>query len=600
MKPKCIGDYALIGDGETAALLGRDGAIEWLCFPRFDSEACCAAILGDKENGCWDFTLEGGVVESTRRYRGESLILETDLSSPTGTVRIIDFMPLRGQAPDVVRIVECIEGEVALASELRLRFDYGRIFPLVRHCSEDRSLAISGPDGVSLDFDDPITFDNRCFTTRCRLAQGERRRFVLTWFPSHEDAPRRVDPEEALEATETYWREWIGKVDYEGRYRDEVVRSLITLKAMIHRPTGGIIAAPTASLPEHLGGERNWDYRYCWLRDATFTLLALLRLGLTEEAEAWIEWLRRAVGGEPIDVRPFYTVTGQSRAIEWQAPWLEGFTGSQPVRFGNLAHEQLQLDVYGQVIDCLFQARAQGLAGGEECDELVRLVAEALAKVWEERDAGIWESRGPPLHHTYSKVMCWVAFDRASAWFEEKDADFASTFADLAQRARARVLAEGWSEKRGAFTGAFGDHALDAALLLLPELGFLLADDPRMAATIAAIEKGLMEEGLVRRYDPEETDDGFDCDEGAFVAAGFWLVEAMAMQGRQDDAQALFDRLLGRANDLGLLAEELEIGGARQLGNFPQALSHLALVRAACRLDGIGGLDCLGGCGERD
>lgn len=582
MMDKCIGDYAMIGDGETAALISRTAALEWLCLPRFDSEACCAAILGDKENGCWHMTLKGGVTETKRRYREKTLILETVLTCDTGKVRLTDFMPIRGSMPDVVRIAECIEGEAELTSELFLRFDYGRISPLVRTCEGKHLLAISGPDGVSLDFDDEIHFDDRRFTTQSAMRKGDRRSFVLTWYPSHEDPPERVDPDEALTRTQRYWREWIRCMDYDGPYAEAVARSLITLKAMIHHSTGGIVAAPTASLPEWIGGERNWDYRFCWLRDATFSLLSLIRMGLQDEAHAWIDWLRRAVGGEPIDLKPFYTVTGQPRAIEWKAPWLPGFGESTPVRFGNQAIEQLQLDIYGEVIDCLYQARREGLCNDGDSSHLVRLIADSLRDVWDRPDAGIWESRGAPRHHVYSKVMCWVAFDRAAHWFEDEEPDLSAQYAELAQTVRNCVLERGWSDKLGRFTRAFDDPHLDAALLRLPMVDFLPADEPRMAATIDAIERELsVSDGVILRYRPEQTDDGFDCPEGAFTAACFWLAEARAMQGDEERAQHIFENVLSRANDVGLLAEQLDWESGRQLGNFPQALSHLALIRVA-------------------
>lgn len=584
MSARRIDDYALIGDLETAALVARDGTIEWLCFPRFDSDACCAALLGDRENGCWEIMLGEAVTHTSRRYRDDTLILETDLVGESGSLRIIDFMPVRGHAPDVVRIVECLDGQVELTSELRLRFDYGRIHPLVETAGPSRCLAVSGPSGVSLDFDDPIEFENRRFTTRASLRKGERRCFVLTWYPSHEDPPERVDPVQALEQTERFWTDWVGGMDYQGDHRPAVVRSLITLKAMTYRPTGGIVAAPTASLPENPGGTRNWDYRYCWLRDATFTLLALIGTGMTHEAAAWIDWLRRAAGGEPIDLQPFYSVTGDPRAIEWEADWLSGFDKAKPVRFGNGAQGQLQLDIYGEVIDAIGQAHAHGLCRNGDADLLVRRIADRVRELWREPDAGLWESRGEPRHYTYSKVMCWVALDRAARWFDGHDDDLAQDYRSLADEVRALVLDKGWNERRGCLTRAFDDPQMDAALLRLPLLGFLPVDDERMAATIAAVERELCVDGLLRRYDTGRTEDGVEGGEGAFVAACFWLVEVMLLQGRTNEASTLFDRILGRANDLGLLAEELDTASSRQLGNFPQALSHLGLVRTAVRL----------------
>ena len=586
---KRISDYAIIGDGETAALVSRTGAIEWLCFPRFDSEACMAAILGDKDNGCWHFVFDDEVVSTSRRYRGDSLILETEFRTTRGLVRIVDFMPIRTEVPDLVRIVECVEGDASLTSELYLRFDYGRIHPLVRHCSGRRALAISGPDGVSLDFDADIAFEDRRFHSRLELKAGEQSAFVLTWFPAHEDVPDRLDPRQSLQETDEYWTEVAGRFDYSGDYRDAVLRSVLTLKALIHRPTGGFVAAATSSLPEQPGGGRNWDYRYCWLRDSTLALMALSRVGFAGEAAAWIAWLRRAVGGDPIDLRPFYTVLGEPRAIEWQADWLSGFGGAKPVRFGNGALGQLQLDIYGEVIDALYHSARIGLPDEhhlQETDTLIRMLAAKLEGIWQQPDAGIWESRGRPHHHTYSKAMCWVAFDRAAAWLCDRDADLSERYRRLAATVREEVLEKGFDRRRNSFVRAYDDDALDAAVLRLPFVGLIDPCDERMIGTVAAIEGELVRGGLVWRYRSEDTDDGLEQGEGAFVAAGFWLVDALHAQGRQDEARALFERLLGRANDVGLLAEEMSGEQDIQLGNFPQALSHLSLIATADRLAG--------------
>ena len=590
-----IGDYALISDCETAALIGRTGAIEWLCFPRFDSEACMAAILGDEDNGCWHFEFDGGIEHIERRYRGDSLILETDITCPSGKVRLIDFMPQRGVAPDIVRIVECLDGHVHLTSELFLRFDYGRIHPLVRQCSSERAIAISGPDAVSLDFDAQIEFSDRRFTSQVSLHKGESSSFVLTWFPSHHDVPDRLDPKAALQETEEFWRNSIRNFDYGGRYRDAVMRSVLVLKGLIHLPTGSFVAAPTSSLPENPGGGRNWDYRYCWLRDATLAVQALTRVGLHEEAGAWIGWLRRAVGGDPIDLRPFYTLMGEPRALEWEAPWLSGFMQSRPVRFGNDAQGQLQLDTYGEVIDALYRAAEMGIgddSGHEDTDLLIRMLASKLEDLWQCPDAGIWESRGEPRHHVYSKAMCWVAFDRAAAWLEERDPDLSRHYRDLARTVRKDVLDNGYDSDRRSFVQAYGEKQLDAAVLRLPLVGLIEADDERMLNTVEAIERELVTEGLVRRYVAEEAQDGLEGAEGAFVAACYWLVDVWYRQGRETEAREMFERLLTRANDLGLLAEELSLKEDMQLGNFPQALSHLSLITAADRLTG-------GTCGDR-
>ncbi|WP_305097296.1 glycoside hydrolase family 15 protein [Croceibacterium aestuarii] len=589
MSDKRIEDYALIGDGETAALVHRNGTIDWLCLPRFDSEACFAALLGDDENGCWHLRFEGETGRS-RSYRDGSLILETEITCSQGKARQIDFMPMRAQVPRIVRIVECLEGEVSVRNEMRLRFDYGRIHPLVRGAGDGCVMAISGPNAVSLEFDVPIEFADRRFASAQRLGAGERACYALTWFPSHEETPARIDPSEELGSTETFWREWSGNITRDGRYSAMIARSLITLKALMFTPTGGMVAAPTASLPEQPGGERNWDYRFCWLRDATFTLLALTRWGLDDEARDWIKWLRRTVGGEPIDLQPFYLVDGERRAIEWQAGWLHGFNGAQPVRFGNRAEDQLQLDIYGEVIDSLYQASKEGVGDDDDSDQLIRLLASRLEEVWQKPDAGIWESRGEPRHHTYSKVMCWVAFDRASAWLEQRDTALSAHYRDLARTVHAQVLDEGVDEERGCFVIAYGDTAVDASALRIPLVGFLPADDLRVRATVAAIETDLCRNGLFARYDTAATEDGVEGSEGAFVAVSFWLAEVYHMQGRIDDARTLFERVLGRANDLGLLAEQLEFGGDRQLGNFPQGLSHIALLAAADRMQrGRGG-----------
>ncbi len=592
MSDKRIEDYALIGDGETAALVHRNGTIDWLCLPRFDSEACFAALLGDDENGCWHLRFEGETGNRSRSYRGDSLILETEIDlCEAARFGRSTSCPCGREVPRIVRIVECLEGEVSSAQRdaaaLRLRADPSagpRRGRRVRHGDQRTQRRQSRFRRA-----DRIRRPPLCQRAASR-APGERACFALTWFPSHEETPARIDPAEELESTETFWREWSGNVARDGRYSAMIARSLITLKALIFTPTGGMVAAPTASLPEQPGGERNWDYRFCWLRDATFTLLALTRWGLDDEARDWIKWLRRTVGGEPIDLQPFYLVDGERRAIEWQAGWLAGFNGAQPVRFGNRAEDQLQLDIYGEVIDSLYQASKEGVGDDDDSDQLIRLLASRLEEVWQEPDAGIWESRGEPRHHTYSKVMCWVAFDRASAWLEQRDAALSAHYRDLARTVHAQVLDEGVDKERGCFVIAYGDTAVDASALRIPLVGFLPADDPRVRATVAAIETDLCRNGLFARYDTAATEDGVEGSEGAFVAVSLWLAEVYHMQGRIDDARTLFERVLGRANDLGLLAEQLEFGGDRQLGNFPQGLSHIALLAAADRMQrGRGG-----------
>ncbi len=580
---KRIEDYALIGDGETAALVHKSGAIEWLCLPRFDSEACFAAILGDAQNGCWKMCF-GGERKRIRKYRDHSLILETEIVCERGRARVLDFMPMRAHHPRIVRMVECLEGAVTLESDLRLRFDYGQIHPLVRSSGTGNVVVLSGPDGVSLDFDAPIEFADRRFASKRELRVGQRACFKLSWFPSHRDKPGLFDPEQALAQTEKFWRDWSGCIQSDGPYSQQIIRSLITLKALIYAPTGGMVAAPTSSLPEREQGSRNWDYRFCWVRDATFTVMVLNRWGLYEEARAWIAWLRRTIGGEPIDLLPFYSVDGDRRAIEWQAHWLSGFNGALPVRFGNGAEHQLQLDVYGEVIDALYQAAEMKVCDSADSDALIRLIADRLEDLWDKPDAGIWESRGEPRHHTYSKVMCWVAFDRASAWLENRDPPLSRHYRQLAEEIRAQVLERGVDETRSCFVRSYGDSSLDGAALRIPLVGFLPADDPRVVATVSAIEQELECKGLLRRYIPAETDDGVKEGEGAFIAVSFWMAEVYHMQGRTDDARALFERVLDHANDLGLLAEQLGCEDGRQLGNFPQGLSHIALLAAADRI----------------
>ena len=579
-----IDDYALIGDGETAALVHRDATIEWLCFPRFDSEACFAALLGSRENGCWSLKPSSGHDAVRRHYRHDSLILDTEFDTADGRIRITDFMPIRGEAPDIVRIVEGLEGEVDLVSELILRFDYGRIHPMIRHVESGHATATAGPNAVSLRFEADIEFADRRLCSRFSVRQGERKSFVLTWFASHCAVPDRVDAVRALGDTERFWQDWSSQISYDGAWRDAVFRSLITLKALTYLPTGGIVAAPTASLPEAPGGTRNWDYRYCWLRDSTLMLLAFARMGLYEEAESWIAWLARAVGGEPISLQPFFGIDGTRRLPEWAADWLSGYGGASPVRFGNGAGDQLQLDIFGEVIDALFQASKDGVHDRGGGTELMEMMVRRLEEIWQLPDAGIWESRGEDRHHTYSKAMCWVAFDRASAALEGSDEAASQHFRDLGEQVRARVLRDGFDTEANCFTQCFGTKGLDAAVLRLPLVGFIAADDPKMIGTVAAIEQQLCRKGVVWRYDPDIFDDGIGTNEGAFVAACFWLSEVYHMQGREADARALFERTLSYANDLALIAEEIDPDGQRQLGNFPQGLSHLSLVSAARRL----------------
>ncbi len=581
-----IEDYALLGDLQTAALVGRDGSIDWCCFPRFDSGACFAALLGGPENGRWRIAPDAPVVHRERRYRHGTLILETVHETADGAIRVIDFMPPRGEAPDIVRIVEGVRGTVSVRSDLVIRFDYGRIVPWVRRIDHSR-VAIGGPDALRLHT--PVEMHGEALTTvsTFTVRAGERVPFVLTWYPSHEPLPNAVDAEAALHDTAAFWEEWCGACDFEEPYRDAVHRSLLVLKALTYAPTGGIVAAPTTSLPEQLGGVRNWDYRFCWLRDAALTLTAMLNAGYREESAAWRDWLLRAIAGDPAAVQIMYGIAGERRLDERELEWLPGFANSRPVRIGNAASTQLQLDVFGEVMDAAWHAVVAGSAPSDDSWALVKHLLRWLETGWRQKDAGIWEVRGPLRHFTHSKVMAWVAFDRAIRISEAtgRDAPIAR-WAAARDEIHAEVLARGWNARRHAFTQSYGSDELDASLLHLPIVGFLPPDDPRIVATVEAIRHDLAVDGLVLRYRTEGHDvDGLPPGEGTFLACSFWLVEALALQGRQDEARALFERLLDLRNDVGLLAEEYDPIAKRQLGNMPQALSHLSLVTAALTLN---------------
>jgi GH15 family glucan-1,4-alpha-glucosidase len=578
-----IEDYAMIGDLQTAALVERGGSIDWLCFPRFDSGACFAALLGDPDNGRWLLAPTNGGTTS-RRYRGDTLILETTWESDEGAVRVYDFMPPRGKAPDVVRIVEGIRGKMEMRSELVIRFDYGHIVPWVRRVDSAR-VAVAGPDGLCFRTDARTRGENMRTVSTFTVEKGERVPFVLTWFPSHGDLPPVIDPEDAFTDTDEFWREWTGacKAEVPDEWREMLIRSLIILKALIYEPTGGIVAAPTTSLPEWIGGVRNWDYRYCWLRDATLTLLALLHADYEEEARAWRTWLVRAVAGDPADIQVMYGVAGERRLTELELPWLPGYEGSAPVRIGNAASEQLQIDVFGEVIDALYQARAHGLQFAKNPWELQKVLLGHLEEIWQAPDEGIWEIRGEPRHFVHSKVMAWVAFDRSVRSVEEHAVDGpVERWRELRDEIHASVCAHGFDEELGSFVQSYGSKELDASLLLIPLVGFLPASDPRVRGTIEAIEKNLVVDGLVLRYRTHETGvDGLPPGEGVFLPCSFWLVDCLELIGRHDDAYALFERLLALANDVGLLAEEYDPRAKRLLGNFPQAFTHLALVNSA-------------------
>jgi GH15 family glucan-1,4-alpha-glucosidase len=574
----------MIGDLQTAALVERGGSIDWLCFPRFDSAACFAALLGEPDNGRWLLAPAAGGTTS-RRYRGETLVLETTWENDEGAVRVYDFMPPRGKAPDVVRIVEGIRGKVEMRSELVIRFDYGHIIPWLRRVDSSARVAVAGPDGLCFRTDARTRGENLRTVSTFTVEKGERVPFVLTWFPSHGDLPPEIDPEKAFTETDEFWREWIGacKADIPDEWRDALIRSLIVLKALIYEPTGGIVAAPTTSLPEWIGGVRNWDYRYCWLRDATLTLLALLHADYEEEAKAWRTWLVRAIAGDPADIQVMYGVAGERRLTELELPWLAGYEDSSPVRIGNAASEQLQIDVFGEVIDALYQARAHGLRFARNPWELQKVLLDHLERIWQEPDEGIWEIRGDRHHFVHSKVMAWVAFDRAVRSVEEHAVDGpVDRWRALRDEIHAAVCERGFDEELGSFVQSYGSKELDASLLLIPLVGFLPASDRRVRGTIEAIEKSLVVDGLVLRYRTHETGvDGLPPGEGVFLPCSFWLVDCLELIGRHDDAYVLFERLLALANDVGLIAEEYDPKAQRLLGNFPQAFTHLALVNSA-------------------
>jgi GH15 family glucan-1,4-alpha-glucosidase len=576
--PQPIEDYAVIGDTQAAALVGRDGSIDWLCLPRFDSPACFAALLGDEHNGRWKLAPKGGIKRVERRYREDTLVLETDFHTEDGVVRVVDCMPPRGEAPDVVRLVQGLEGRVEIDMELILRFDYGRVVPWVRRHG-DYLLAVAGPAAVRLDT--PVETHGENYTTRASfsVSAGDEVPFVLTWYASHEDEPAPVRAAAAVADTDAWWREWITSCDSE----DPLVRrSLLTLKALTYAPTGGIVAAATTSLPEKLGGVRNWDYRFCWVRDATLVLNALLGGGFVEEAGAWRDWLLRAVAGDPRDMQIMYGCAGERRLTELELDWLAGYEGSRPVRIGNAASQQFQLDVYGELMDALLRAREHGLPPDDHAWRFQQVMLEFLEGAWDEPDEGIWEVRGARRHFVHSKVMAWVAFDRAATTVERfgrpGDAD---RWRRKCAAIHEQVCERGWDADRNTFTQSYGSRALDAALLLIPRVGFLPGDDPRVIGTVDAVRRELVSDGFVLRYPTHESDDGLPPGEGAFLPCSFWLADALAMTGRRDEARALYDRLAALANDVGLFAEEYDPDTGRLIGNFPQAFTHVALVTSA-------------------
>ena len=581
-----IEDYGLIGDCETAALVSKDGSIDWLCWPRFDSGACFAALLGNSKNGRWRIAPAQAKSRITRRYRPATLILETTFTTADGEVTVIDFMPLREQASHLVRLVVGTRGTVAIRTELVIRFDYGQSVPWVKRTENGDLLAISGPDMVVLRTPVEMRGEQLTSVGEFTVSAGETIPFVLMYVQSHLPAPDPVDAEDALRQTQNFWEEWTSVHKSTGPYAPFVLRSLITLKALSYLPTGGIVAAPTTSLPEQLGGLRNWDYRFCWLRDATLTLLALMNSGYYDEACAWRDWLLRAAAGSPSQIQIMYGLAGDKRLAEWEVPWLAGYEGSRPVRIGNAAADQLQLDVFGEVLDAMHQARVGGLQPLADAWDFQRVLMSHLEEIWPLEDEGIWEVRGGRRHFTYSKMMAWVAFDRtirsAEAFGLEGPIDH---WRKLRARIHAEVCDKAFNPKIGAFMQSYGSEHLDASALLIPVVGFLPPSDPRVAGTVEAIERKLMTNGFVLRYDTDVTQDGLPPGEGAFLACSFWLADAYILLGRRDDARKLFERLLTLCNDLGLLSEEYDPAGKRLLGNFPQAFSHIALVITAHNLD---------------
>ncbi len=587
--PSKIEDYALIGDCETAALVNRSGAIEWLCWPDFSSPACFASLLGTEKNGCWELCPAGEGWKSSRRYREHTLVLETTFENGEGAVRIIDFMPIRERNSDVVRIVEGVRGQVNMQMRLSLRFDYGRTVPWVT-AIEDGIRAVAGPGVAVLHASVPVHGEHLNTEAEFTVKHGERVWFTLTYGRSWRPDPEPIDAKQALEDTEKFWRKWISRLKYEGEYRNAVERSLITLKAMTFRPTGGLVASITTSLPEKIGGRRNWDYRYCWLRDTTFTLLAMTTAGYFDEASEWQDWLLRAVAGSPDQVQIMYGLKGERALTEWEAKWLPGYEGSTPVRIGNAASEQVQLDIYGEMLDTFFHAlHGLGKHTNDDFHVLMSLL-EHLEEIWQRPDEGIWETRGGREQFTYSKVMAWVAFDRAILIAQKLGAEAPiEKWKKLRDTIHEEICRKAFSRERDSFVQFYGARHLDAALLLLPLVGFLPATDGRMRSTVEAIERNLMRDGFVMRYDTGQVKDGLPAGEGAFLACSFWMVSCLKAIGRENDARQLFNRLLGLTNDLGLLSEEYDVEHKRLVGNFPQAFSHIALVNAAFDLEGQDG-----------
>lgn len=582
-----IEDYALIGDCETAALVSNRGSIDWLCWPRFDSPACFASLLGSRDNGRWLLRPRDDGARVSRQYRSDSLILDTTFETPEGAVVVTDFMPKRGTNSDLVRVVTGQRGRVEMTTEIIFRFSYGSIVPWVSRMDDGSLRAVAGPDMVVLRTDVPLHGSGLTTVGDFAVNAGESAAFVLTYGPSHLGPPVSVDPHDALSATEDFWRHWARRCVYRGSWWDPILRSLLTLKALTYGPTGGIVAAPTTSLPEFAGGQRNWDYRFCWLRDATFTLLAFMDAGYYDEARAWRDWLLRAAAGSPEQAQLMYGLGGERHLLEWEVPWLPGFAGAGPVRVGNAAYAQFQLDVYGEVLDALHQGR-KGV-GRESSDSwsLQAALASHVERVWMTPDHGIWEVRTEPRHFTHSKVMAWVALDRVIKGIEEFGLEGPlDRWRAVRQQIHDDVCQRAYDSRQNCFVQAYDMPHLDASLLVMPLVGFLPVRDPRIRNTIACIEERLMVNGLVMRYDTERTDDGLPPGEGAFLACSFWLADNYILLGRHTEARAMFERLLSLRNDVGLLSEEYDPVAKRFLGNFPQAFSHVALVTTGLNLDG--------------
>ncbi|HEX5472354.1 MAG TPA: glycoside hydrolase family 15 protein [Lacipirellulaceae bacterium] len=582
--PLPVEQYAMIGDCQTAALVGSDGSIDWLCLPRFDSGACFAALLGSPENGRWLLCPANLPDKSQRRYRGDTLVLETDFENDEGAVTIVDCMPPRDGKADLVRLVVGRRGTVRMRMELVIRFDYGSIVPWVRR-SKNGIRAIAGPDTLMLDT--PVELHGKSFTTVAEftVSAGEEIPFVLTWYASHESPPHRRDAKEAIKRTESWWKEWASHCNYEGSWRDAVMRSLITLKALTFAPTGGMVASPTTSLPEKIGGVRNWDYRFCWIRDSTFTFYSLVTSGYQKEAEDFRNWLLRAVAGHPSELQILYSVLGSRRLDEQEIDWLDGYESSRPVRLGNAAYKQFQLDVYGEVIDLLHVCLRKGLSQDDPTWQFELSLFRYLEEAWKRPDNGIWEVRGPQRHFTNSKVMAWVVFDRAIKSLESENYEGPiDHWRQLRETIHKQVCDQGFNPDLGSFVQSYGSDLLDASLLMMPLVGFLPAEDPRVQGTVAAIERELVRDGFVKRYATHKAVDNLPTGEGAFLPCSFWYVDNLVLQGRKDEAAEWFERLLSIRNDVGLLSEEYDPNERRLLGNFPQAFSHVGLVNSAHNL----------------